>query len=177
VSEAQAALERVRVMATLWAATEGDGLSIALDRRVGEAVLSTIREDGSTAESRLGRVTRLAGGWTTPGNTLYYPAAGQAVLDVIAGDGTAFPVADDPRAVLAEMAERERLVAIGYVRDPKDVPRLLAAVEAVLALHKPEPYYQALLCSCRPKYVGRLPWPCPTVQAIARELTGKASDA
>ena len=39
---------------------------------------------------------------------------------------------DDPRAILAEMTERERLVAIGYVRDPQDVPRLLAAVGAAL---------------------------------------------
>jgi hypothetical protein len=46
-------------------------------------------------------------------------------------------VADDPRAVLAEMAERERLVAMGHVRDPQDVPRLLAAVGAALEHHQP----------------------------------------
>ena len=43
-------------------------------------------------------------------------------------------MADDPRVILAEMTDRERKVAIGYVRDPQDVPRLLAAVEAVLKL-------------------------------------------
>ena len=51
--------------------------------------------------------------------------------------------------------------------------RLLAAVDAVLALHKPEPYYQALMCSCRPKPEGRLTWPCPTAQAIIRALAGQ----
>lgn len=41
---------------------------------------------------------------------------------------------DDLSAILAEMAERERLVAMGHVRDPQDVPRLLALARAVLKL-------------------------------------------
>lgn len=50
-------------------------------------------------------------------------------------------MADDPLAILAEMAERERLVAIGYVRDPKDVPRLLAVAHAALKHHQPVQLY------------------------------------
>ena len=41
---------------------------------------------------------------------------------------------DDPRVILAEMTERERKVALGHVRDPEDVPRLLAAVRVALKL-------------------------------------------
>lgn len=78
-------LERVRAMAQGWTELKGDGLSTALDRRVGEAILSLVREGAGTAEDRLSRVTGQAEGWLTPGNTLYYPAAGQAVLDAING--------------------------------------------------------------------------------------------
>lgn len=52
-------------------------------------------------------------------------------------------VSADPAAILAEIAERERLVAIGYVRDPKDVPRLLAVAHAALKLHGSVPWYCA----------------------------------
>ncbi len=40
----------------------------------------------------------------------------------------------DPAAILAAMRERDDRVAMGSPRDPADVPRLLAAVEAALAL-------------------------------------------
>lgn len=115
-------------------------------------------------------------------------------------------MADDPRAILAEMTERERLVAIGYVRDPQDVPRLLAAVSAALALHEPED--EVIYAACAAHVItgpaGRDPlrfdkmagcpdchrrtvptcshcehvdeWPCPTYAAILTALTGGKAD-
>jgi hypothetical protein len=60
---------------------------------------------------------------------------------------------------------------MGELRDAQDVPRLLAAVEAVLALHVPKviedarpPARYCSRCSSRPA------WPCPEVQAITRGL-------
>jgi hypothetical protein len=47
----------------------------------------------------------------------------------------------------------------------QDVPRLLAAVEAVLKLH-----YRKQVPVCE---TCRVRWPCPTVGAITAALTGK----
>jgi hypothetical protein len=64
-------------------------------------------------------------------------------------------------------------VALGELRDPQDAPRLLAAVEAVLALHVKATTYlddgitQFDYCRTCP---GHPAWPCPEVRAIARAL-------
>jgi len=82
--------------------------------------------------------------------------------------------------VLEETRERYAKAAPGiasnpvvYIDSADDVPRLLAALDAVLKLHteaviecKPRPFHYCSRCSGHPA------WPCPTVQAITRELTG-----
>lgn len=81
----RAALERVRVLAERWTALEGDSLDVALDRRVGTVLLEAITMDPRPARSRLEFVRNLAEHWLTPGEMLFYPAAGQRVLDAING--------------------------------------------------------------------------------------------
>jgi hypothetical protein len=58
-------------------------------------------------------------------------------------------------------------VALGEVRDPQDVPRLVAAIEAVQAEHRcdgmPSPFCLS----------DGFSWPCPTYRAIARALDGE----
>lgn len=78
-----AALDRVRALAGKWAALPGDGLSAALDRRIGQALLDVTDKDPRPAEERLERLRELAERWMTPGATLFYPVAGQCVLDAI----------------------------------------------------------------------------------------------
>ena len=63
-------------------------------------------------------------------------------------------------------------------------PRLLAAIEAVLKRHRPVKRGLSTVCSTCVHRVGngvrydRSSWPCPEVEAITRELTGKEeSDA
>lgn len=78
-----AALERVRVLAGRWAAIEGDSIDAEINWRVGSHLLAVVCED-SSAEFRLAEVMRLAESWLTPGlPTMFYPAAGQRVLDAI----------------------------------------------------------------------------------------------
>lgn len=108
------------------------------------------------------------------------------------------------------LIERMRTEAVGIHvfnasqdRLAERVPRLLAAVDAVLALHKPEDEVIYTACAahvitgpsgrdplrfdkmascpdCRRRTVPTCShcehvdeWPCPTYEAIARELTGK----
>lgn len=78
-----AALERVRLLAESWAALQGDGMGVAIDRRIGGVLLDAISKDPRPAEIRLAYVKELAEHWLTPGATLFYPAAGQCVLDAI----------------------------------------------------------------------------------------------
>lgn len=69
------------------------------------------------------------------------------------------------------MAEMTMATAEFLVEARTAVPRLLAAVEAVLAIHRPgfEMCVDALWC----QHCGvQSDWPCPTVQAITRALTG-----
>jgi hypothetical protein len=81
----------------------------------------------------------------------------------------------DPAAILSAMAERDRLVAIGYPREPQDVPRLIAALRAALGEHteaviedmRPPKFHYCSRCSGHPE------WPCPEVQAITAALTGE----
>ncbi len=81
-------------------------------------------------------------GFTTGGAVaVHADCAGVDEEEPEASPRTVTSVTDDLSAILAEYAERERLVAMGHVRDPKDVPRLLAAVEAALEHHKPVQIY------------------------------------
>ena len=91
-----AAMERVRLLAERWAALEGDSLDVAIDRRVGGALLDTLNKDPRPAEVRLEHLRDLAEHWLTPGElTLFYPAAGQCVLDAINGTAPAANWYDD----------------------------------------------------------------------------------
>jgi hypothetical protein len=84
-----------------------------------------------------------------------------------------------------ERAEHaERVLRLGgnfgeaAARSQADVPRLLAAVEAVLKLHAPTGVFPPLqACSeCSwPSPPSPVPYPCATVRAITRELTGEES--
>jgi len=70
----------------------------------------------------------------------------------------------DLTAVLQGYLERAEAVPFGE-HDPQDVPRLVAAVRAVLGRHRAAGEDVPSFClSC-----GDV-WPCPTVQAVAREL-------
>jgi hypothetical protein len=44
--------------------------------------------------------------------------------------------ATGPSAILSAMSERDRRVAIGYPREPEDVPRLIGAVRVALERHE-----------------------------------------
>jgi hypothetical protein len=52
-----------------------------------------------------------------------------------------------------------------------DAERLLAAVEAVLALHSP--FRDADCSDCLDAYGEHLEWPCPTSLAVSRALLGE----
>jgi hypothetical protein len=60
-------------------------------------------------------------------------------------------------------------------RSQADVPRLLAAVEAVLKLHSPTDVYTGSGQACSecswPSPPSPVPYPCATVRAITREPT------
>jgi hypothetical protein len=73
-------------------------------------------------------------------------------------------------AALAAIRERERLSREqGHLRSLEDIQRLLKAVEAVRAIHRPdgEMCVDAIWCAC----CGiEIDWPCPTLAAVEREL-------
>lgn len=89
---AEAALERVRALAQSWASLPGDDAAAEVDRRVGLIILGVLHayaESPGGAPERLDAVRQLAEGWGKPGGPgLFYPAAGQAVLDAIRGGST-----------------------------------------------------------------------------------------
>jgi hypothetical protein len=64
-------------------------------------------------------------------------------------------------------------------RSQADVPRLLAAVEAVLKLHAPTDVFAGSGQACSecswPSPPSPVPYPCATVRAITREPTGEES--
>jgi hypothetical protein len=60
--------------------------------------------------------------------------------------------------------DRDAAVALGEVRDPQDVPRLVAAVEAVLAGYRCDGMPSPLCLS------DGFSWPCLTWRAFARAL-------
>lgn len=96
-------------------------------------------------------------------------------------------MADDLSAVLAEIRERREttfadpagkgrpdlILAIKVARD--DAPRLLAALDAALAVHRPRQDYGRQVCAhCTDTGGGTLlvTWPCQTYRAILAALTG-----
>jgi len=89
--------------------------------------------------------------------------------------------ADDLAATLAGIREHnERVIALcgmapAVVRQlaEHDVPRLLAAIDAVLELHQPVDYVTGAQCKGCATHVTFAWWPCPTVLAITGEVTGQ----
>jgi hypothetical protein len=82
----------------------------------------------------------------------------------------------DPRVYRADLSGIRNPDAEFIAAAREDVPRLLAALDAVLALHVPGviegagptyPFHYCTRCSGHPA------WPCPEVAAITRALTGK----
>ena len=88
----------------------------------------------------------------------------------------------DLTAALDEIRNRHESLSLPFGYLPQsimlsqaDVPRLLAAVDAVLALHKPagETGVDELWCTEWPGHGPIVMWPCPTYLAISRALTGE----
>lgn len=63
----------------------------------------------------------------------------------------------------------------GAIESARDIPRLLAAVDAVLAVHRRAPGHDGRdRCAwCRTSRGVREPWPCGEYQAISAELLGE----
>lgn len=122
--EADAAVDRVRVMAEKWAALEGDGAAAEVDRMVGEQLLETVGVQ-KTARHKIILLTQLAESWLDPnGLGLFYPAAGQCVLDAIKGD----PVDWQARALDAEM-RLETIAALEPLRSRGFRPGTTGVIE------------------------------------------------
>jgi hypothetical protein len=95
-------------------------------------------------------------------------------------------MADDLAAPLAEIEERARLAKAWGLLKPRvvaesalDVPRLLAALEAVLELHQRIPDQRGIADGPpRPPICSgcRIAWPCQEYEAITAALTGKGAD-
>jgi hypothetical protein len=80
---------------------------------------------------------------------------------------------DRARAFLDDF--RRRGEVFGEYSAP-DIDRLLAAVEAVLKRHEPTgafPPGEDICPECSGESLIGVPWPCPTVTAITRELLGE----
>jgi hypothetical protein len=104
----------------------------------------------------------------------------RAVTDVMLGrNAEVSPLSDDPAPALAGIREHnERVIALcgmapAVVRQlaEHDVPRLVAAVEAVLKEHQPVNRGDDLEPICGTCHRGF--WPCPTYRAITAALTGE----
>jgi hypothetical protein len=101
------AVERVRALAQFWASLPHQedrraDIAAEVDRHVGERVLGML-DSSAVAKVALSRVTALAESWIAPGGLgLYYPAAGQAVLDAIRGAPTETEATWRERAEAAE---------------------------------------------------------------------------
>ena len=101
-SRPAAAVERVRALAQSWATLPGEDAAADVDRRVGMVLLGML-DSGTAADVALSRVAELAGDWERPGGQgLFYPAAGQAVLDAIRGGSTEEEAGWRSRAEAAE---------------------------------------------------------------------------
>jgi hypothetical protein len=88
-----AAVERVRALAQSWASLPAlddrrAETAADIDRHVGREILGML-DSSTAADIGLSRVVALAEQWMAPGGlALFYPAAGQAVLDAIRGGST-----------------------------------------------------------------------------------------
>ena len=60
-----------------------------------------------------------------------------------------------------------------YDFQPEDAPRLLAALDGVLALHKPFGSGSRYCSYCFDYYSSPRSWPCHTVEAIQTALEGQ----
>ena len=135
----EAALERLRALARCWAELPGDDLAAEVDRRLGMQLLGVLHcaddAPGGVA-GRLDAVRKVAEGWERPGGPgLFYPAAGQAVLDAIRGASTEAHAGCGTRAEHAEA----RLAAIAdHCRQRMNAPgrsgMTRAAAETILGL-------------------------------------------
>jgi hypothetical protein len=77
-------------------------------------------------------------------------------------------------AYLAEVGERNSGPSIKFgTICGEDVPRLLAAVKAALARHRPVEYTGIRCATCYLADGGKAFWPCDTYQAISRALLGE----
>lgn len=106
VRECAAALERVRKLAAQWASLAG-AISVApaaaeVDAMIGRRMLDVIHGDPGDPAMRVQRLTVMAESWLVPGASLFYPAAGQAVLDAIRGASTETEASWRERAERAE---------------------------------------------------------------------------
>ena len=68
-----------------------------------------------------------------------------------------------------------KIDSLTYMLMENEVPSGYKALRAVVELHKPKPYDHNeelhFSCSCNPNVFGFLnPYPCPTIQAIEKEL-------
>ena len=119
------------MIAERWAALEGDTLDVALDRRVGGVLLDVITKNPRPAGERLDYMRDLAEHWLTPGELgLFYPAAGQCVLDAINGTDTAA----QPSAFLDKYRGtiREALrIAVTAAENDRQAERFEAALAAM----------------------------------------------
>jgi hypothetical protein len=76
-------------------------------------------------------------------------------------------------ATLDAYRKRDSAVAMGELRDPQDVPRLLAAIEAAPGLHVSATSSLddgSMACTYCSRCSGHPAWPCPEVQAISKAL-------
>ena len=94
-------------------------------------------------------------------------AADPDTAAILAGIKERQALASDASLGFSRMEERHAaLIKVGY----EDAPALLGAVEAVLALHRPD-HHKVRMCDlCQ---FGE--WPCPTYRAISAALTGTES--
>jgi hypothetical protein len=91
----QAALDRVRELARSWAtlgASPGGDAQMAAE--AGRRLLDVIHGDPGSAGERLRLVARMAEDWRTPGASLFYPVAGQRVLNAIGDDAQPQPTSE-----------------------------------------------------------------------------------
>ena len=116
----EAAVERVRSLAQSWASLECDDVAAEVDSRLGHLILGMLDDAGNAPGgpgARLEAVEALAETWERPGGSLYYPAAGQAVLEALRGASTDVEAGWRERAEAAE-AEVARLRALFDPRWP-----------------------------------------------------------
>ncbi len=127
----EAALGRVAKLAETWAAMHrSGGVAAEVDAHCGRLLLDVIH-GACSAEVRLSRVAALAESWIAPGGLgLFFPAAGQAVLDAIEGESGAAP---DWQA-RAEAAEAKLDAVYEYCQTYRGDEGMTLACEDILAI-------------------------------------------